>query len=79
MKELTARQAECLEFINKTIVERGFPPTQREIGKAMGIKSTNGVNDHLVRLRKKGYLTKESNRARAIQVSVAFTHQGSRT
>jgi SOS-response transcriptional repressor LexA len=56
MQGLTARQEQTLDFIRKSIEERGYPPTLREIGEYMGIRSTNGVNDHLRALEKKGYL-----------------------
>ena len=47
MEELTGRQREILHFIVRQTEERGFPPTIREIGEEMEIRSTNGVNDHL--------------------------------
>ena len=47
MKGLTRRQQEILDYISTSIQGRGYPPTIREIGKHMGIRSTNGVNDHL--------------------------------
>ena len=54
--ELTERQREILRFITKASEERGFPPTIREIGEEMDISSTNGVNDHLKALERKGFL-----------------------
>src|SRR5688572_25934209 len=53
---LTERQKRVLEYINESIQTRGYPPTLREIGEQMAIRSTNGVNDHLRALEKKGYL-----------------------
>ena len=50
MEELTGRQREILHFIVRQTEERGFPPTIREIGEEMDIRSTNGVNDHLMAL-----------------------------
>ena len=64
---LTERQRAVLEFISHSIGERGFPPTLREIGEHMGIKSTNGVNDHLKALEKKGYLEREDLKSRALR------------
>ena len=53
---LTDRQQQILDFIGESINARGFPPTLREIGEHFGIRSTNGVNDHLKALEKKyGY------------------------
>jgi repressor LexA len=64
---LTDRQREVLEFIQESIVGRGYPPTLREIGERMGIRSTNGVNDHLKALEKKGYLIREDLKSRALR------------
>ncbi|MDH4283253.1 MAG: repressor LexA, partial [Myxococcales bacterium] len=47
MHKLTARQKAVLEYISDSIHARGYPPTLREIGNHLGIRSTNGVNDHL--------------------------------
>ncbi len=66
-KELTARQRELLEFIERFTAEEGYPPTIVEMGRAMGIRSKNGVNDHLIALQRKGYITR-SSRARSIRV-----------
>lgn len=66
-KQLTERQAEVLEFISEHIADTGFPPTIREIGDRLGISSTNGVNDHLKALERKGYLTREDAKSRAIR------------
>lgn len=64
---LTDRQREILSFIGQSIRERGYPPTLREIGTQFGIKSTNGVNDHLRALEKKGYLEREDLKSRALR------------
>src|SRR3954471_385730 len=64
---LTERQQEILDFISQSIVERGYPPTLREIGLHFGIRSTNGVNDHLRALEKKGYLQREDLKSRALR------------
>ncbi|MEM9696965.1 MAG: transcriptional repressor LexA, partial [Myxococcota bacterium] len=67
MQGLTARQEQVLRFIRQSIVDRGYPPTLREIGAHMGIRSTNGVNDHLRALERKGYLTREDMKSRALR------------
>jgi repressor LexA len=67
MQGLTDRQHQVLKYIRDSIVERGYPPTLREIGAHMGIKSTNGVNDHLRALERKGYLTREDMKSRALR------------
>lgn len=64
---LTDRQREILDFIGKSIKKRGYPPTLREIGAAFEIRSTNGVNDHLRALEKKGYLKREDLKSRALR------------
>jgi repressor LexA len=64
---LTDRQREILDFIGQSIEERGYPPTLREIGMHFGIRSTNGVNDHLRALEKKGYLQREDLKSRALR------------
>ena len=64
---LTDRQREILDFITRSIRERGYPPTLREIGLHFGIRSTNGVNDHLRALEKKGHLQREDLKSRALR------------
>src|SRR5678809_709227 len=56
-----------LDFIRQSISDRGYPPTLREIGARMGIRSTNGVNDHLRALERKGYLTREDMKSRTLR------------
>jgi repressor LexA len=68
MQGLTKRQAQTLDFIRQSIEERGYPPTLREIGESMGIRSTNGVNDHLRALERKGYLSREDMKSRALRL-----------
>src|SRR5215468_6067683 len=67
MVGLTQRQQMVLDFIRESIATRGYPPTLREIGAKMGIRSTNGVNDHLRALERKGYLTREDMKSRALK------------
>src|SRR5919107_1897100 len=66
MEELTDRQREILSFIVKETESRGFPPTIREIGEEMDIRSTNGVNDHLKALERKGYLLRGEQQSRSL-------------
>jgi repressor LexA len=68
---MTDRQREILDFISRSIGKRGYPPTLREIGSHFGIKSTNGVNDHLRALEKKGYLHREDLKSRALRPIVS--------
>ncbi|MCP4642444.1 MAG: transcriptional repressor LexA [bacterium] len=67
-KGLTRRQADILAFIIECIRDNGMPPTIAEIGEHFGISSTNGVNDHLIALEKKGYIERTS-KARSIRVT----------
>jgi repressor LexA len=67
MQGLTERQQQVLHYIRQSITDRGYPPTLREIGSHMGIRSTNGVNDHLRALERKGYLTREDMKSRALR------------
>lgn len=73
---LTRRQREILDFINRKIDGRGFPPTIRDIGKAFEIKSPNGVMCHLKALEKKGFISRQGKSARAIQVSERLSSHG---
>jgi len=66
MDELTERQKEILQFILRTSEERGYPPTIREIGEEMEIRSTNGVNDHLKALERKGFVTRGEQQSRSL-------------
>jgi SOS-response transcriptional repressor LexA len=66
---LTRRQAHVLELI-----ERGpVPPTLREIGEIMGIRSTNGVNDHLRALERKGRIARSDMKSRHLTVKEPLT------
>ena len=64
---LTNRQRQVLDFIEDCINSGGYPPTLREIGQHFKIRSTNGVNDHLKALQRKGYLTRGTMKSRALR------------
>ncbi len=66
-KELTERQKHVLKAIQAAITEHGYPPTIRELGKALGIKSLRGVTTHLDAIAKKGYLSRKRG-ARGIRL-----------
>jgi repressor LexA len=66
MNGLTDRQLEVLRYIARQIEGAGYPPTIREIGEALDIRSTNGVNDHLKALERKGFLTRDPVKSRAL-------------
>lgn len=67
-KKLTARQAAILQFIKDFASSHGYPPTIPEIQEHFGIKSPNGVNNHIKALTKKGYIRRDSSRARALEI-----------
>ncbi len=65
---LTARQRKVLEVIRESIERRGYPPTVREIGQAVGLTSTSSVSHQLMTLQKKGFLRRDPSRPRAVDV-----------
>ncbi|HEX2030393.1 MAG TPA: transcriptional repressor LexA [Actinomycetota bacterium] len=71
MDDVTPRQQRILEFIRRTVRERGYPPTVREIGEAVGLTSSSSVHAQLENLRRKGLLRKDAAKPRAIDVSPA--------
>lgn len=66
--DLTARQRRILEFIRGWVEEHGYPPSVREIGEAVGLVSPSSVAYQLKELEKKGYLRRDPNRPRAVDV-----------
>ncbi|MGE3621938.1 MAG: transcriptional repressor LexA [Acidimicrobiia bacterium] len=65
---LTARQRQILEIIDAHQRDRGFPPSVREIGEAVGLTSPSTVHSHLNTLQKLGYLRRDPSKPRAIEV-----------
>lgn len=63
---LNQRQRLILEFIQDRIKTKGYPPSVREIGEAVGLKSSSTVHAHLVQLEEKGYIKKDPTKPRAI-------------
>jgi repressor LexA len=66
--DLTARQQQILDFISEQVVERGYPPSVREIGQAVGLTSPSTVHAHLATLQRLGYLRRDPTKPRAIEV-----------
>ena len=66
-------QARILAYIEQEIRTRGYAPSVREIGEAVGLKSTSTVHGHLTRMEKKGLLRRDAMRPRAIGLSTAFS------
>ncbi len=67
-ERLTPRQRRVLETIRDSVDRRGYPPTMREIGEAVGLASPSSVKHQLTTLERKGYLRRDPNRPRAIEV-----------
>jgi repressor LexA len=65
---LTPRQRRVLEVIRDSVVRRGYPPSMREIGEAVGLTSTSSVAHQLATLERKGFLRRDPNRPRAVDV-----------
>jgi repressor LexA len=68
---LTARQQAILTMIRDTVEQRGYPPSMREIGSAVGLTSPSSVSHQLVTLQRMGYLHRDPNRPRALVVADA--------
>jgi repressor LexA len=68
MAKLTPRQKLILDYIHKEVTEKGYPPSVREIGEAVGLASSSTVQGHLVRLEKKGYIRRDPTKPRAIEL-----------
>lgn len=65
---LTKRQQEILDLIRATVASRGYPPSVREIGEAVGLSSPSSVHSHLSSLVEYGYLRRDPSKPRAIKV-----------
>ena len=70
MNDLTKRQNEVLNFVKEFMVSHGYPPTVREICNSLGLSSPATVHSHLAQLESKGYIKKNSNKNRAIELLV---------
>lgn len=70
MENLTKRQNEILDYIKKYTVSHGFPPTIREIGKALDLSSPATIHAHLANLEQKGFIRKQDSKNRAIELLV---------
>ena len=66
--KLTQRQQEIFDFVKKYVGEHGYPPTVRDIGKAIGLASSSTVHAHLANLEKLGVLRRDPTKPRAIEV-----------
>lgn len=66
--DLTPKQAAILEVIKKNIRQKGYPPSVREIGKAVGLSSSSTVHGYLRKLEEKGYIRRDATKPRAMEV-----------
>jgi repressor LexA len=66
--ELTGKRREILDFIAAQLRDRGYPPSVREIGEAVGLASSSTVHAHLKTLQRQGYLRRDPTKPRAIEV-----------
>jgi len=70
-KTLSERQQQILRFIERHTDEKGYPPTVREIGKAVNLRSSSTVHGHLKALQEAGYILRDGSRTRAIRLPTA--------
>ncbi|WP_017548594.1 transcriptional repressor LexA [Salinicoccus carnicancri] len=68
MKELTDRQKQIYQYIKRTVQDKGYPPSVREIGNAVGLQSSSTVHGHLAKLQDKGYIKRDPTKPRAIEI-----------
>lgn len=68
MTKVSKRQQEILQYIKDEVRKKGYPPSVREIGEAVGLASSSTVHGHLSRLEKKGYIRRDPTKPRAIEV-----------
>ena len=66
--KISAKQQEILDYIKSQIIERGFPPSVRDICTAVHLKSTSSVHSHLETLEKNGYIRRDPTKPRAIEI-----------
>ncbi len=68
MSKLSKRQLQILDFIKEEVKKKGYPPSVREIGEAVGLASSSTVHGHLSRIEKKGYIRRDPTKPRAIEI-----------
>ena len=66
-EQLTTRQRRILEVIRDAVADRGYPPSIREIGEAVGLTSTSSVHSQLEALQRKGFIRRDPTKPRAIE------------
>lgn len=68
MTKLSKRQLDILRFIKEEVKRKGYPPSVREIGEAVGLASSSTVHGHLARLETKGLIRRDPTKPRAIEI-----------
>ena len=68
MQKLSKRQQMIVDFIKSEVEVKGYPPSVREIAKAVGLASSSTVHGHLERIEKKGYIRRDPTKPRAIEI-----------
>lgn len=74
-EELSRKQRQILQFIISEAEQHGYPPSVREIGRAVGLKSTSTVHGHLARLEERGYIRRDPAKPRTIEVLIDRSNQ----
>ncbi|TDF99566.1 transcriptional repressor LexA [Paenibacillus piri] len=77
MSKLSNRQTAILDFIKNEVKDKGYPPSVREIGEAVGLASSSTVHGHLERLEKKGLIRRDPTKPRAIEITDGSSAEGS--
>ena len=67
-EKLTEQQQRAYDFIREKVAEQGYPPSVREIGKAIGLSSPSSVHAHIENLERKGYIKKDPTKPRTIEI-----------
>ncbi len=75
LRSLTPRQRSILSYIKKELREKGYPPSVREMGEAVGLKSSSTVHSHLTKLEELGYIRRDPTKPRAIEVLDEYAYQ----
>lgn len=70
MKELSERQKQIYQFIKRTVQDKGYPPSVREIGNAVGLQSSSTVHGHMAKLEEKGFIRRDPTKPRAIEIVI---------
>lgn len=77
MKDLTDRQKDIFQYIKRSVNDKGYPPSVREIGNAVGLQSSSTVHGHLAKLETKGYIKRDPTKPRAIEIVQAVDDNAS--